>query len=74
MYWMSGIPPQVIAAARRQADAGAYRLRSGNWQGHRLADVPVEDLRRMLRMPAAAVPDEVKGYITLVLGLPGADT
>lgn len=73
MYWMSGIPPQAIAAARaqRQPDPRAYTLRSGNWRGHRLGDVPVEDLRRMLRMPAAAVPDEVKGYITAVLGLEG---
>lgn len=73
MYWMSGIPPQVIAAARQQADARAYRLRVGIWAGHTLGELAATDagqtyLRSLLSRPTAAVSAELRAAVCAVLG------
>jgi Flp pilus assembly protein CpaB len=77
MYWMSGIPPQVIAQARQQADADTYRLRVGIWRGHPLGELAATDagrayLRSLLPRPSAAVSAELRAAICAVLGLNGS--
>ena len=80
MHWMTGIPPQVLKAqapAPKPADPRAYVLRVGNWIGHSLGEVVADthgrrDLEQLLRMPAWAVREDVKGYIRAVLSEAGS--